>query len=136
MSRRELSKSFNRIERIIHWRVVSAAESLTSGDAKDYLHIDETIDGYNLYHVAAAVDDPSSSSGISLQLYSMGDSSDILSTPITISSGDYSSKEAASQPVINPTYRKLATGDRLRADVDANGNGAKGLVYHLGIRNY
>ena len=136
MSRRDLSNRFVKDDRMIHWRVVPAADALSSGNAKDYFHVNKKIVGYKLYDIDVSVDDPSSSSGLSMQLYSMGDSSDLLSTPVTIDVNEYSSTSAATPPVLNSTYFILKSGDRLRADVDANGNGAKGLVYHLYIRNY
>lgn len=136
MSRREQSQKFVKDERLIHWRAMGATETLSTGDGKDYFHVHPKIVGYRLIDVQASVDDPSSSSGISLQLHSMLGSQDLMSTAITIDSGEYSSEDAATAPVINNTYAILVKGDRLRADVDADGNGASGLVYHLTIRNY
>ena len=137
MSRRETSRDFKRDTRYIHWRVVPAADALSSGDGKDYLHIHPEIVGYHLIDVQASIDDPSSSSGIALQLYSMSDSANLLTSgaPVTVDSGEYTSTSASTPSVVvSNTFLKSA--DRLRADVDANGNGAKGLVYHLTIRNY
>lgn len=52
---------------------------------------------------------------------------DILTTPITIDSGDCNSKDAATQPVISGDVWEVAWGDHLHIDVDAFGTGAMGL---------
>jgi len=135
MSRREQSRNFVKDVRYIHWRVVPSGDALSTGDGKDTFHVNKEIVGYRLVGVDASVDDPSSSSGISLQLYSANDSADLLSTPITIDSGDYTST-SASTPSVVTAGTVLKSGDRLRADVDNDGNGASGLVYHLTIRNF
>lgn len=52
---------------------------------------------------------------------------DMLSTAITIDSGDYHSYDAATPPVVATTNIQVFTGTRIAIDVDSAGSGSKGL---------
>lgn len=52
---------------------------------------------------------------------------DMLSTPITIDTGEYHSYTAATPPVVATTNIQVFTGTRIAIDVDAAGSGSKGL---------
>jgi len=81
----------------------------------------------NLVDADAAVYTVSSSGTPTVQIHNLTDTQDMLSTLITIDANEYSSYTAATQPVINASYDDVATGDRLRIDVDVAGTGTKGL---------
>jgi hypothetical protein len=51
----------------------------------------------------------------------------MLTTPITIDPGEFTSFTAATPAVINTANDLVATGDLIAIDVDVAGTGAKGL---------
>jgi len=112
-------------------KVIGDGDSLTTGDGKMYLTIPAILNGWNLTAVAACVYTVSSSGTPTVQIHNATDSQDMLSTLITIDASEYSSYTATTPPVIDTTYDDVATGDRLRIDVDVAGTGTKGLEIHL-----
>jgi hypothetical protein len=69
----------------------------------------------------------SSSGTPTVQLHNLTDTSDMLSTRATIDASEYSSYTAATAPVIDTGEDDVATGDRLRLDVDVAGTDTAGL---------
>jgi hypothetical protein len=111
--------------------VTDPTATLTTGDGKAYAAIPALLDGLVVLAAQAHVITPSSSGAITVQVANPVQSADILSTRITIDAGERDSKDAAVPPVIDAAHRTLANGDELRADVDAAGTGAKGLIVTL-----
>lgn len=103
-------------------------EAVVTGDGKASVFIPACINGWNLSRVFARVGSPPSGGALSIQLNN--GSHDMLSTPLTIDSGEYSSATAASSAVINPSYDNVSTDGYIRIDVDA-ANGADGLIVIL-----
>jgi len=93
------------------------------------------LNGMNLVAVSAGVTTVSSSGLPEWDLYNVTDSTDILSTDLTIDVSEYTSATATTAAVIDGTHDDVATGDRIRIDCDAAGTGAKGaqidLVFQL-----
>jgi hypothetical protein len=86
------------------------------------------LNGYNLIYVQGALTGAQSTSGLpTIQMANITDAVDMLSTRITIDANEWDSKDAATAPVINTSYDDVATGDRIRFDIDVAGTGAKGL---------
>lgn len=56
---------------------------------------------------------------------------DLLTTPITIVSGNHSSDEGGVQPVIDPNMDPLQTADMIWINVDTVGSGSKGLGVYI-----
>lgn len=115
-------------QKIAHWRVINAGETLTIGDGKDYFVVPAELNGYNLVSAHAAVDVVSSSGTPTVQLRNVTDSVDMLSTRITIDESEFTSYTASAAPVIDTTKDDVATGDRIACDVDVAGTSTKGLV--------
>lgn len=104
--------------------------ALTTGDGKAFFRVPSTIDGFNLVGVAASVSTTSSSGNPTIQIHNVTQTADMLSTRITIDAGELDSKDAA-PAVIDTSNDDVATGDKLRIDVDVAGTGAKGLIVEL-----
>ncbi|HOJ01282.1 MAG TPA: hypothetical protein PLL88_06640 [Anaerolineaceae bacterium] len=116
------------VKRIVEWRVIGKDAALTTGDGKDYFIVPADLDGYKLVDFDVAVDTVSSSGAPTVQLHNATDNQDVLSTPATIDASEYTSYTAATPPVIDTDHDDVATGDRLRCDVDAAGTDTKGLT--------
>ena len=69
-----------------------------------------------------------SSSGLpTIQIHNLTDTSDMLTTEITIDENEKHSKDAADPAVIDTSEDDVVTGDELRIDVNIAGTGTKGL---------
>jgi len=119
------------LDRTCSWRVYHKDASLSTGDGKDYLYIPEALDGYVLKSAHAAVDTVSTSGLPTIQIRNVSQSTDMLSTPITIDVSERTSYTASAQPVIDSLNNSVAKGDIIAADVDGAGTGTKGLTLIL-----
>ena len=108
-----------------------ATTDLTTGDAKNgnYFVIPPYFNNWVIVAVGANVFTAGVTGTTDVQLRNVTDSVDVLSTKVTIDSGEKDSKDAATPPVINATNAVVATGDQLTWDVDAvqSGTAPKGL---------
>lgn len=90
-----------------------------------------TLSGMNLVAVSASVTTVSSSGLPEWDLYNLTDSTDMLSTDLTIDATEYNSKDATTAAVIDATHDDVVTGDRIRIDCDSAGTGTKGAQIDL-----
>jgi hypothetical protein len=97
-----------------------------TGDRRFLWEIPEDLDGNTLMKVAAFLAD-AGTGATSIQIRDVDTDIDILSTALTIDSGERSSKTAAAPAVVNPTYAPVAYGQQLAIDVDSVAAGATGL---------
>lgn len=105
------------------------------GDGKGYLHIPPGMNGMNLVYAHAQVISAGTTGTTDIQIHNVTDSQDMLSTKLTIDSGETGSNTAATAAVINASYDDVATNDLLRIDVDAISTTApKGLLVTLGFQ--
>jgi len=102
-----------------------SGSQLTVGDGQAYLPVPAAWDGLTITSVVCNITTVSSSGLVTVNLYNVTDSVDVLSTPVTIDVGEYTSTTALTPAVI--ANGLLATDDRLRVDIDVAGTGAKGL---------
>lgn len=114
-------------EKLVYIKVLANDTALTTGDGKAYFTIPDALNGMNLVDADAAVYTASSSGTPTIQIHNLTDTADMLSTLITIDANEYSSYTAATPPVINGAADDVATGDRIRIDVDVAGTGTAGL---------
>lgn len=96
-----------------------------------YFIIPSDLDGWYLVDADATVFTVSSSGLPTFQIHNLSLGQDILSTKITIDANEYSSFSAATQPVINNTYKTVNTGQLIRFDGDVAGTGTKGALFIL-----
>lgn len=118
--------------KILQLKVSADDSDLTVGDGKLTIIIDSSLNGMVLSAVAAGLSDASSAGGpVTVQVHNVTDAVDMLSTRITIDDGEFTSYTADVPPVINAAADDVATGDRIRIDVDDPGTDARGLVVIL-----
>lgn len=114
--------------------VVDGASSLTTGDGKYYFTVPPCINGMNLVSVHARVVTAGTTNTTDIQIANVTDSTDMLSTKLTIDTGETGSDTAATAAVIDTTKDDVATNDLLRIDIDAVSTTApKGLIVRLGF---
>jgi hypothetical protein len=106
---------------------------VVAGDGKWVFEIDRDEDEYKLFYVRAFVS-LAGSGTISVQLHNITQGVDMLSTKVTIDSGELSSKTAAVPYVVNDATSQVLDGDQIRLDVDDAGAGAEGLGVNIGFR--
>lgn len=105
-------------------------DALTTGDGKAFYRVPSTLDGMDLIAVAAAVTTVSSSGVVSVALYNVTQTADMLDTNVTIDANEKDSSDATAPAVID-AYAQVTTGDQIRIDIDGAGTGAKGLIVEM-----
>lgn len=106
-----------------------------TGDGKGYFHVPAALNGMNLVYVHAKVITAGTTNTTDIQIANVTDSVDMLSTKLTIDSGETGTDTAATAAVIDTTKDDVATNDLLRIDVDAiSTTAAKGLIVTLGFQ--
>ncbi len=97
-----------------------------------YFHIPASLNGMNLVSVHGLVITAGTTGTTDWQIYNLTDSHDMLSTKLTIDSGETGSDTAATTAVIDTSYDDVATNDVIRLDCDAvSTTPAKGTVISL-----
>lgn len=111
------------------------ATDVAIGDGKGYFHVPPALNGMNLVYVHAKVITAGTTNTTDIQIANVTDSVDMLSTKLTIDSGETGSDTAATAAVIDTTKDDVATNDLLRIDVDAvSTTKPKGLIITLGFQ--
>jgi hypothetical protein len=120
--------------RYVEIEVFSPTSDWSTGDGKKYFHIPTELNGMNLVYVHA-FDVTAGTTGVStIQIANVTDGTDMLSTRITMDSGETGSNTAATPAVIDTTKDDVATNDVIRIDIDGTSTTApKGLVVTLGF---
>lgn len=108
---------------------------LTTGNGKAYLHIPASIGGMNLVTVHAEVITAGTTGTLDIQIHNLTQAADMLSTVLTVDSGETGSDTAATPAVIDTANDDVATNDVIRLDIDAvHTTAAKGLIVTLEFR--
>lgn len=108
-------------------KLFSDTVTATTGDGKFIFAIPEDLDGFSLFSAEAFVSTVSSSGNPTIQVRNVSAAVDMLSTRITIDSGEPTSYTAATPSVVNSLNALVATGQLIALDVDVAGTSAKGL---------
>lgn len=111
---------------VLFIKVFGDFKTVIAGDEKFRFLISRDMDGMSLTDCEAYVTTPGANL---IQLRKSFTNVDMLSTRITIDSGEYNSMDAAVQPVINEAVAEVAHGDHISIDVDTGGG--KGLGVYL-----
>lgn len=98
---------------------------ITTGDGKFIWLIPEDLDGHTLVKVESFVS-TSGSGATTVQLRKVG-VGDMLTTKVTVDSGEKNSKDAGAQPEVDEAAADVAWGDHIAFDVDEAASGATGL---------
>lgn len=105
---------------------------VATGDGKFYVVTPPEIDGMNLTEVFARVITAGTTGTTDIQVHNVSTANDMLSTVVTIDSGEVSSATAATPPVIDTDNDGVLENDLLRIDVDAVSTTApEGLIINL-----
>lgn len=110
--------------------------NITIGDGKAYFRIPDKCDGMNLVSAHAfAITAGSGAGNTTIQVHNIGTGLDMLTDVITIESTESDSVDAATQPSVNTSNDHVATGNKIRIDVDAvSATPPKGLIVTLKFR--
>jgi hypothetical protein len=114
-----------------------ATDCATGDGAGDlFFRIPSVLNGFDLVAVAACCQTAGTTGTMDIQVHNVTQAADMLSTKITIDSGETDSSTAATPAVIDTNNDDVATGDQIRIDVDAvhSGTAAKGLLVELQFR--
>jgi len=101
---------------------LASEEAIATGDTKARLPIPKNMAGWDLTKVEAVCD--SCTTKIEIQINN--GTNDMLSTKLSIDSGDTHSKDATTAAVINTSYNTMAEGMVL--DIDVDSGAGKGLA--------
>lgn len=105
------------------------------GNGKAYFVVPTELGGMNLVSVHAEVITAGTTNTTDLQIHNLTQAADMLSTVITIDSGETGSDTAATPPVIDAANDDIADFDVIRFDIDAvSTTAAKGLIIVMGFQ--
>mgnify|MGYP000968168542 CR=1 FL=1 len=117
---------------ILGFQLLDSGSNTAVGDGKMFFRIPEELNGMNLIGVAATVYTAGTTNTTDIQIRNKTDSVDMLSTKMTIDSGETDTSTAATPAVIDTTKDDVVTGDVLAVDIDAiSTTAAKGLYIEL-----
>lgn len=114
--------------------ITDFSTDVATGDGQFYIPVPAAYAGMNLVEVKARVITAGTTGTMDVQIHNFTDAVDMLSTKVTIDSGETSSETAATPYVINTATDDVADDDLLRVDVDAiHTTAAKGFIIVLGF---
>lgn len=110
-------------------------ETVEVGDGAGYIHIPADLGGMDLVEVHDEVKAAGTTGTSDVQIHNVTQAADMLSTKLTIDSGETGSDTAATPAVIDTANDDVAVHDLLRIDVDAvQTTPPEGLLVTLGFR--
>jgi len=110
----------------------SPSETILTGNGVLYFTVPSSENGRVLKSAHAAVVVESNVDPIQLQIYNITQTVNMLSTIMEIDTGEFSTYTATTPPVVDTDNDDVSTGDRLRIDIQDDGNdAAEGLEIHL-----
>ena len=116
--------------------VVASASNVGIGNGKYFFHVDKNTANKNLVEVHAEVLTVGTTNTTDIQIANVTQSADMLTTKITINSGETGS-DTGTAAVIDPLNDDVAENDLLRVDVDAvSTTKPKGLIITLGFASF
>jgi len=121
--------------RYVEIEVFSPTSDWSTGDGKKYLHIPTDMNAMVLVEVHARAITAGTTGVSTIQIANVTDAVDMLSTRITIDSGETGSNTAVTPAVINTANDDVATNDLLRIDIDGiSTTPPRGLIVTLGFQ--
>ena len=112
--------------------VIDFTVDVATGNGKFYFHVDSHLAGRNINSVHAEVITAGTTNTLDIQLHNATAGADILSTKLTVDSGETGSDTAATAAVIDTSEDDLTENDLIRVDIDAvHSTAAKGLILTL-----
>ena len=117
-------------ERTLVVKCVADTIGPSVGNGITHVTIPSTLNGKNLKSAQAHVYTAGTGSLNTIQLHNLTDGQDMLSTPITIDSGETDSSTAAT-PSVGSSYVGVSTADVIRIDVDIVATNTLGLEVRM-----
>ena len=117
-------------ERTLIVKCVADTIGPSVGNGITHVTIPSTLDGKNLSSAQAHVYTVGTGSTTTVQLHNLTDGQDMLSTAITIDSGEKDSSTAAT-PSVTGAYNGVSTADVIRIDVDVVATNTLGLEVRM-----
>ena len=117
-------------ERTLVIKCVADTIGPSVGNGITHVTIPSTLDGKNLQSAQAHVYTAGTGSTTTVQLHNLTDGQDMLSTAITIDSGEKDSSTAA-PPSVTGSYTGVSTADVIRIDVDVVASSTLGLEIRM-----
>jgi|10_taG_2_1085330.scaffolds.fasta_scaffold00483_34 hypothetical protein len=103
-----------------------------TGDGKYYLHVSKAMGGKDLAHVHAEVIVAGTTGVLTVQVHNLTTAADMLSTELTVDTGETGSDTASAPHVVDASEDDVAENDVLRIDVDTvHTTPAVGLILTL-----
>lgn len=122
-------------ERTIEIVVFDSGDTVTTGDGAAYAVIPSSLDGMNLVEVFAGVSTAGTTGTTDIQIHNVSGAADMLSTKITIDSGEQTNQTAATPAVIDTANDDVSSWEQIRIDVDAvSTTPPQGLIVALVFR--
>ena len=118
------------VERTVVIKCVADSIAPVTGNGITHFTIPSTLDGKNLSSAQAHVYTAGTGSLNTIQLHNLTDGQDMLSTAITIDSGEKDSSTAAI-PSATGSYTEVSTADVIRIDVDVVATNTLGLEVRM-----
>ena len=116
----------------VELEVFSSGTDTETGDAKRFFRIPGELDGMNLVGIAGAVYTAGTTGTTDIQIRNKTQTADMLTTKLTIDSGETDSSTAATAAVIDTANDDVAEADIIAIDIDAvSTTAAQGLVVSL-----
>ena len=120
--------------RVVSIKVMSDIDILTTGTGKVIWTVPSELNSYQIINVGASITSTGSTQpSAQIQITNLTTTFGILSTQITIDSGQTTSYASGTQPVINSLYKVISTGNQLSVDVNTAGINLKGLQINIAI---
>jgi hypothetical protein len=111
--------------------LINADIALVTGDDQYRFRIPSSLNGFVITSVAAS---RKSGTGVpAVQIRNVTDAVDVLSTKLTIDTGETDSSTAATPAVINTANDDVATGDQFAIDIDVSGTATLFLYVEIGF---
>lgn len=125
------------ITRYLQAVAIAFTTDATVADGHHYFHIPRELEGFYLTEVHAEVITAGVTGTLDIQIDKNG-GTDMLSTVLTIDSGETGSDTAAAPAVINLSNDQVSENDVIRIDTDAihSGTASKGLLITLGFQEF
>ena len=120
--------------KVVSILVFNDSQNCATGDGAGdiFYRIPAELNGCDLVAVAAAVQTAGTTGTMDIQIANVTQAADMLTTKITIDSAETDTLTAATPAVIDAGNDDVATGDRIRIDIDAvHTTPAKGLIVEL-----
>lgn len=109
--------------------VFAPTVAITTGNGKAYFHVPASMNGFILTAVHAVVITAGTTNTLDIMIHNLTKTQDMLSTKLTIDTGETGSDTAATPAVVDITTDDINENDLIQVDIDAvHSTPANGLI--------